>query len=60
MIEIPEKNLGKLKDALEGLKWKTDLTLKARLIGPDSNRSIFETMSVTFTSGKGERRDIIS
>lgn len=57
MVEIPEKNLLNLQSTFEDLNWKTDLDINW-LLG-DSLQMIQGTMSVTFASGVGKRKDVI-
>jgi hypothetical protein len=59
IIEIPVKNISKLESSLESLNWKTDLKLGEGILSNDSISLIQGTMSVTFASGTGERKDVI-
>jgi hypothetical protein len=59
IVEIPAKNILKLNSSLENLNWKTDLKLDERILRNDGILLIQGTMSVSFSSGTGERRDVI-
>lgn len=59
IIEIPEKNIFNLQSTLEGLNWQTELKLDENLLRDDCPSMIQGTMSVTFVSGTGDRKDVI-
>lgn len=59
IIEIPVENIVKLNSSLESLNWKTDLKLGDNILSNDCISLIQGTMSVTFSSGTGERKDVI-
>jgi hypothetical protein len=59
IIEIPRKNIFKLISSFESLNWKTDLKLDESILSNESISLIQGTVSVTFSSGTGDRKDVI-
>jgi len=59
VIEISGKNLLKLNSKLQSFNWKTYLKIDEKILSNDSNSMIQGTMSVTLSSGTGDRKDII-
>ena len=59
IIEIPRGNIKNLKSTIEDLNWKAELTLNECLSINDCTPMIQGTMSVTFVSGTGVRKDVI-
>jgi hypothetical protein len=59
IIEIPEKNILTLQSTLDDLNWKTELKLLDNPSRTDCLPMVQGTMSVTFASGTGDKKDVI-